>query len=392
MKLAQLSRATRAWISMSDKHQPDRNSTRRPPAPAPTLDSAIFSGTLERLLLAGRVEARRCSAGETIFREGETGDAAFYVRDGAVDILGDSPDGERRLLNHVRRGEVFGEMALIERRERIADAVAAQPCELIVIPGDQILPLLRESPELSLWLLQQFSHRLRIMTRLATQMEEVQAVNRKILAGQEEERRRIGRDVHDGIAQTFVDHILRVQLVQTVLDADPERARTILTELEGSLRDGRDRLRELIYDLYPKDLSTVGLAGAIERFVGRVAEPTRLRVHFDSAGAGTALPPGLESTLYFLVQEALNNVRKHANASNAWIKLSRAGERLILVVEDDGDGLDPDITIDPTLCASSYGLLSMRERAQLAGGEMVMRSRPGAGAQLRFELPIADDD
>jgi CRP-like cAMP-binding protein len=131
---------------MSEPHETDLGAAVLPPAPAPTLDSAICSGTLERLLLAGRVALRGCRAGEIIFAEGAAGDAAYFVRSGSVDIVGKGYDGGRRLLNHVRRGEVFGEMALIDQQGRVAAAVAAEACELILIPSDEIASLLREAP------------------------------------------------------------------------------------------------------------------------------------------------------------------------------------------------------------------------------------------------------
>jgi signal transduction histidine kinase len=374
---------------MSDPNDTDPDAPVLPPAPAPTLDSAICSGTLERLLLTGRVALRGYRAGATIFAEGAAGDAAYFVRSGSVDIVGTGYDGGRRLLNHVRRGEVFGEMALIDRQGRVAAAVAAESCELILIPSDEVASLLREAPELALWLLQQFSHRLRVMTRLATQMEAVQAVNHRILAGQDEERRRIARDIHDGVAQSFVDHILRAQLAQALIETDPERTRSTLEGLEVSLRQGKEQLRDLIYDLYPKELSRVGLVGAIERFVARTAESNSLEVVFDSKGLELSLPPAIESTLYCLVQESLNNIKKHADASEVHLTLGDENGRLLMVVADDGRGFDVGSAGDGEASHTGYGLLSMRERTELAGGHMQLDSRPGGGTRIRFEFPLA---
>ncbi len=374
---------------MSDPNDRDPGSAERPPAPAPTLNGAMCSGTFERLLSTGRVALRAYGAGETIFAEGAIGDAAYFVRSGSVDILGEGYDGRRRLLNHVRRGEVFGEMALIEQQGRLASAVAAEACELILIPSGEVASLLREAPELSHWLLQQFSHRLRVMTRMVTQMEEVQAVNHKILAGQDEERRRIARDIHDGVAQNFVDHILRAQLAQSLLDTYPQRTRSTLEGLETSLCQGMEQLRDLICDLYPKELSRVGLVGAIERFVARIAESNNLEVVCDSNGLASSLPPAMESTLYCLVQESLNNIKKHAEASAVHLTLGEARGRLVLVVADDGCGFDVEAVAQGEGSLSGYGLLSMRERAQLAGGRMQLDSRPGAGTRIRFEFPLA---
>lgn len=143
-----------------------------------------------------------------------------------------------------------------------------------------------------------------------------------------------------------------------------------------------------MYDLYPKELASIGLVGAIKRFAERIAASNGLQVSFENAGLEVALPAALESTLYCIVQEALNNVRKHAGASNARLELRCQGNRLSMLIADDGLGFDVNTLLDADAWRDSYGLISMEERAKLAGGQMDLDSRPGAGTRLRFLFPV----
>ncbi len=354
----------------------------------PNLAGRPFAEFFEDLLVDEGVLMRRCDAGETVFEEGDAGDAAYFIRAGSIDILGRGRDGRERLLNHLRCGELFGEMALLDQTQRSASAIAGAGTELLVIPREEVAALLRRVPQLSLWMLQLFSQRLRMLTRMVAQMEEIHDVNLKILAGQEEERRRIGREIHDGVAQSFVACITRVQYTAGLLDRNPEQVRFELDELEDGLRDGLQKMRELIYNLYPKELDRVGLVGAIKRFIERIAVSNGLPVSFENQGLETELPAALEATLYCIVQEALNNVRRHAGASRARVELRCRDCRLAVLIADDGRGFDPEVVLASDASRESYGLLSMEERAKLAGGRMEIESSPGGGTRLRFFFPV----
>lgn len=223
---------------------------------------------------------------------------------------------------------------------------------------------------------------------MSADIEEVQEVNLKILAGQAEERRRIGRDIHDGISQSFADGIIRLQLAEQLLDRDIDRVRSELDDLRVGFRDGLEKTRELIHNLYPKELGHFGLVGAIERFLDRMAESAGVEASLDYQGLEQELPATLETMLYCIVQEALNNVKKHARASKVRVTLSRERQQLRMVIADDGRGFDVATLANGSLFESRYGLASMEERAKLAGGTMQLESRPGAGTSLHFSIPI----
>ncbi len=354
-----------------------------------TLDGKPFSEYLEGLLVDVGLEVRGVASGETVFKEGDSGSAAYLIRSGSIDIFCHGPEQSERLLNRLGSGEIFGEMTLLEQARRSASAIAREQSELIVIPRDKVAELLRVVPEMALWMLKLLSHRLRLLTRKVSQTERVNEVNLKILAGQEQERKRIGRDIHDGLAQVFADYIIRLQIADQILDRDVSKARAELTELQGDIRKGMGKMRELVQNLYPKELGRVGLVGAIQEFVDRIVKSAGMEVSFVDEGLAEELPAALEATLYCIVQEALNNAKRHAQASRVSLEMKSDGNDLTLVIADNGRGFDVDKLMATQAQSDAYGLLSMTERAGLAGGRMEIDSNPGAGTTLRFVVPIS---
>ncbi|MEA3278296.1 MAG: cyclic nucleotide-binding domain-containing protein [Pseudomonadota bacterium] len=351
-----------------------------------------MSEYLEEVLVDAGVPVCRLAPSETVFEEGDRGDAAYFIRTGSIDITSKGLDGTERLLNRLGSGEIFGEMALLDETRRSASASAStsarEPTELFVISRGKVVELLHEVPEMALWLLKLSSHRLRVLTHKVAEMEQVHEVNLKILAGQERERRRIGRDIHDGVGHLFSDYILRLQMAELALSQDLEKTRSELADLQVGLREGLEKLRELVYNLYPKELCRVGLVGAIERFVDRIAQSADMEVAFESHDLDLELPAALEATLYCIVQEALNNAKKHARASRVSVELRCEGTRLTLDIADDGCGFDVNERLRDRLNHDAFGLLSMEERTKLAGGAMEIESHPGAGTKLRFFVPV----
>lgn len=197
----------------------------------------------------------------------------------------------------------------------------------------------------------------------------------------EEERKRIAADIHDDSLQVLAGLGMRLQLIaQKQSDSDLKKA---LSDVNLALSDTGRRLRRLIFDLRPDTLE-LGLAPA-------------LRFYFEQTATGTDPELVVESTLleqppwatrlmvYRACQEALHNVRKHAGASHAWVRLDQAEGGIAVVIEDDGVGFDQSQGGRP----GHIGLIAMRERIQLAGGRLTIESRPGNGTSVRFWLPPA---
>jgi len=357
-----------------------------------TLEGKPLCESLDRLLTEARTEVCAVAPGETVFEEGAPADAAYFIRSGSIEILGYGPEGEECLLNRLGRGELFGEMALLDQTLRSATAVSRTGAELYVVPRAKVVELMLEMPEIALWMLKLFSRRLRVLTSTVSQMERVHDVNLKILAGKDQERQRIGRDIHDRLAQHYAAHILRLQAADLLMDRRPEEARKELAALQEELRAGRDTLHELVYNLYPKELSCFGLAGAIGEFADRIAKSDHLSVSVHIQPLPEGLPSALQSMLYCVVQEALNNVNRHAQASNVRLDLTFENGALELRIEDDGRGFEPARAALAEGCYGGYGLISMQDRTKLAGGTMELRSSLGAGTTLRFRIPLTEPE
>ena len=205
---------------------------------------------------------------------------------------------------------------------------------------------------------------------------------RRIVRGQELERRRLARELHDETGQALTSILLGLRAVEDAGNSDDLReAASDLRELVvATLQD----VRRLAVQLRPKALDDFGLVPALERLVQTFSESTDIRVALEAQLGDERLPPEVETTLYRMVQEALTNIVKHAEAANVSILLVRAKGSATLVIEDDGQGFDPDKTREGGL-----GLVGMRERAELHEGRLRIESAPGGeGATLVIEVPL----
>jgi signal transduction histidine kinase len=204
---------------------------------------------------------------------------------------------------------------------------------------------------------------------------------RRVVAGQELERRRLARELHDETGQALTSILLGLRAVEESEGADEMRkAAGELRELVvATLQD----VRRLAVQLRPKALDDFGLAPALERLAQTFAEATEMRVELEPQLGDERLPAEVETTLYRIVQEALTNIVKHAEAANVSILLIRRNATATVVIEDDGRGFDPDHVRE-----DGVGLLGMRERVELHDGRLTIESVPGSGTTLVAEVPV----
>ncbi|MGQ9482017.1 histidine kinase [Chloroflexus sp.] len=208
----------------------------------------------------------------------------------------------------------------------------------------------------------------------------IAAVERAISA----ERTRIARDLHDGVAQSLAFMRMRIDLWEDWLTQEPERLREEFATFKANLRRQIEELRRAIFALRPIEIGQLGFAGALRRFTNEFAEQQDWDVSIDFAELPPDLPPVLELAAFRFVQEALNNVAKHAQARRVWIKLGVRDQGLIIHVRDDGVGFNPGE--EPP--AEHFGLRQMRERATALDGQCMIMSRPGDGTEVRVWLPL----
>lgn len=201
-----------------------------------------------------------------------------------------------------------------------------------------------------------------------------------------EERTRIARDLHDGVAQSLAFLRMRVDLWEDFLASEPARLREEFAAVKANLRRQIEELRRAIFSLRPIELSQLGFAGALRRFVSEFADQQVWELDLELSDLPPDLPHALELGAFRFVQEALNNTAKHASARHVAVALRTVDDGLQIVVRDDGLGFDPGATSETP--SRSLGLRQMRERAAALDGRVTILSRPGQGTEVRVWLPL----
>lgn len=215
--------------------------------------------------------------------------------------------------------------------------------------------------------------------RVRERTAEVQHLLHQLLSAQEEERKRIARNIHDQLGQQMTALRMNLETLHAKSNADPAlrehvaRTQSLAEELDQSMDF-------LTWDLRPAALDHFGLATALRNLVASWSERFGVTADFDLSGEDSRLPPTVESNAYRLVQEALHNVMKHAAATHVSVAMTRSETELILVVEDNGRGFDQSTTAQRL--REGLGLISMRERAVIVGGRLDIESRPGQGTAI----------
>jgi signal transduction histidine kinase len=224
--------------------------------------------------------------------------------------------------------------------------------------------------------------------RLETRDAQRRQLLRRVIGAQEDERKRIARELHDETCQMVASVSMRLD---AALDAPaPELPRRIADTraLAGATLDG---LHRLIFDLRPSVLDDLGLLPAIRWYAARQLEPRGVSVRCETEGEERRLPLEVETAVFRIVQEAINNVARHSEAGTVLIQIALGWDRLSIEIEDDGKGFDPADTASPAPTGRGLGLLGMRERVELLGGTLTLDSSPGQGTRLALSVPILEE-
>ncbi len=213
-----------------------------------------------------------------------------------------------------------------------------------------------------------------------------QLVN-KLITAQEDERRFIAADLHDGIIQSLLAIWYRLQRISADEDMKPQEWQGEITELTGVLNDQIQEIRRILYDLRPIILDNYGLIPAVEAHVNHISEKHDLPVELRISGVKQRLASKTEVALFRILQEALTNVIKHAAASKVKVDLVLKEESIVLVVEDDGAGINKNQDDEPQTI-KRLGLAGINERALLLGGNCKIDSTPGKGTRIKVSIPV----
>lgn len=235
----------------------------------------------------------------------------------------------------------------------------------------------------------------RTLNQMAGQVESYRAALRDYLASvtlaQEEERKRLARELHDDTTQTLIALTHRLEMCEKAI-GDPARLAGRLGEVRELITGALESVRRVIHDLRPIYLEDMGLLSALDMLASDVSQSTDAPpVKLDVAGTPRRLPADLELAVYRIVQEALANVVRHAGATTAQMRVEFGDEGLTLTVEDNGVGFAVPDTPHPLARDGHFGLMGMRERALRLGGHLSLRSQPGEGTTVVVYLPYPPD-
>ena len=204
-----------------------------------------------------------------------------------------------------------------------------------------------------------------------------------------EERHRLARDLHDGVAQTLANAALGIELAQRRARQDVPAALADLEQLRGRLIESQKGLRDILFALRPLALEDGGLAPAVLALAERINGTNGAKVVARRVDAARRLAPEIEAGTFTVIREAANNAIKTGRAPNVSIDVYEDDGAVVVMVEDDGQGFDVASTLASYASRGSLGLLQMRESARLIGGQLSLDSSPGQGTRVRLRIPLA---
>lgn len=220
-------------------------------------------------------------------------------------------------------------------------------------------------------------------------MEKSRGLGLSIIKAQEEERRRVAREIHDGPAQLLANVVLRIDVCQRLAAQDVARLQEELGQLKDLVRLSLQDVRKIIFNLRPMALDDLGLVPALRGYLKDYQEKSGLETDLVFFGTDRRFETTFEVALFRLIQEALTNVVKHAQAKRVWVKIDIGNREIKMSVKDDGRGFDVEKARQEA-AGTKFGLVGMRERTELLGGRMDITSSPGLGTRINFFVPLPE--
>ena len=210
-----------------------------------------------------------------------------------------------------------------------------------------------------------------------------------MISAQEDERKRIARELHDETSQTLAALGIGVDLALAACDEPPAgTARRRLADVRALVKRMHGELHRMIVNLRPSVLDDLGLAAAIRWFADRQLASAGIAVRCEVNELDERLPPEVETATFRAVQEALVNVSRHASADSVLVQGTLSKGRLVIEIEDDGVGFDQAAVVRSAESLRGVGLLGMRERIEILGGTITIDSAPGSGTRVLFSVPV----
>lgn len=222
------------------------------------------------------------------------------------------------------------------------------------------------------------------VSELIQDANEKQSFGLQIIEAQEEERRRLSREIHDGPAQMLANILLRSDLVdRTFRERGPEQAIEEMKSVRSMVRTSLYEVRRIIYDLRPMALDDLGLVPTIRKYLANIEDYNKIPIRFTEKGDFSEMNSKYEVAMFRLIQEAAQNAIKHAEPSNISVNLAISRQHVATTIRDDGVGFDKDVKKD-----KSFGLIGMRERIDMLDGELGINSILGEGTSIYIKIPL----
>jgi signal transduction histidine kinase len=232
----------------------------------------------------------------------------------------------------------------------------------------------------------------RLSDDLRFRFHEREVMLQRLITSQEQERRRVANELHDDLGQRMSSISLNLEYLLRTLPSDPESARIQISEIQGLISETTDSMHDMVFGLRPSVLDDLGIVPAIRNLCQRMLEPVEILYEIKIKSLSDRLPANVETALFRITQEAINNVIRHAEAHNVMISLRLRDDWVELEIKDDGNGFDPQITQASSDISSGLGLLGMRERVDLFHGEFFIKSAPSSGTTIQARIPLEEQD
>ncbi len=221
------------------------------------------------------------------------------------------------------------------------------------------------------------------------ELEQIQKLGVNVIRAQEEERRKVARDIHDGPAQLLANIVMRAEFCLKLMEIDHNKVKQELVELQQMVRQSLQDVRKIIFDLRPMVLDDLGLIPAINRYVEEFMTQTGLPAELVVIGETKRFTNTIEVALFRVFQECLSNIRKHSKANHLLVKIEVLPNKVNLTVKDNGVGFSPKNVMADNK-REGYGLLGMRERIQILNGEFAITSAPDSGTSIHISVPLEE--
>ncbi|MBT4512806.1 MAG: PAS domain S-box protein [Chloroflexi bacterium] len=268
------------------------------------------------------------------------------------------------------RGQVLGVLAAFTQGDRV---FTSQERDILITIGHQISAAVENA----------------MLYQELQRKEEIRGeVLRQAIKAQEEERRRIARELHDQTSQVLAYASAKTEAAIVGLPPNTDEVKARLNEVQISLNGMFDDIHRIIYELRPTVLDDLGLVAAVRWHIEESLKRAGVKARFETAGRKKRLSTRMETAIFRIIQEATTNIVRHAGAENVSLRLAFRKDSVVVKIEDDGEGFNLKKATSPRTRKHGLGLLSMKERAELMGGVFSIETKPGSGTRTTIEIPI----